>query len=94
MPSLNDGFSVQVSKNADEQPTGMEICLGTDKGSYMLSVDDKQQLLQVFSPVSSNVYRYKYDMNNQQWIDQSDGHILLELLVREIMRVCNGMPSL
>ncbi len=94
MSSLNTGFRVDVSTNDQEQVSSMEICLGPEKGSYMINIDDKQQILQVFSPVSSNVYNYKYDVNNQRWIDQSDGHIFLELLVRELMKVLNGMPSL
>lgn len=54
-----------------------------DKGQYSLQKAGDAQLL-LFSPMSGPLY-YKYDPENNWWKNSTDGHLLVELLVRELM---------
>jgi len=52
------------------------------KGQYSLQVEGEQLLL--FSAASGPRY-YVYDAENDWWYNKEDGHLLIELLVRELM---------
>ena len=52
------------------------------KGQYSLQVEGDRLLL--FSAVSGPRY-YSYDESNDWWYNADDGHLLVELLVRELM---------
>ena len=54
-----------------------------DKGTYSLQATDGGQLL-LFSPVAGPKY-YNYDAGNGWWSCPQDGHLMIELLVRELM---------
>ncbi|KAL1524751.1 hypothetical protein AB1Y20_019634 [Prymnesium parvum] len=54
-----------------------------EKGQYSLQEAGSAQLL-LFSPVSGPLY-YQYDAENEWWKNPNDGHLLVELLVRELM---------
>ena len=54
-----------------------------DKGQYSLQAMGADQLL-LFSPVVGPKY-YSYDPANRWWCSAEDGHLLDELLVRELM---------
>ena len=53
-----------------------------DKGQYSLQAQGERLLL--FSPISGPKY-YSYDAGNGWWSAPDDGHLLEELLVRELM---------
>jgi frataxin-like iron-binding protein CyaY len=53
------------------------------KGQYSLQPAEDEQLL-LFSPISGPKY-YAYDTSNRWWCAVDDGHLLDELLVRELM---------
>lgn len=57
-----------------------------DKGQYSLQAADGGQLL-LFSALSGPKY-YTFDAGNGWWVAKDDGHVLDELLVRELMRTC------
>lgn len=52
------------------------------KGQYSLQVEGETLLL--FSAASGPRY-YVYDADNDWWRNPDDGHLLVELLVRELM---------
>ena len=54
------------------------------KGQYSLEAAGDQLLL--FSPITGPIY-YKYDDAARWWVAVSDGHLLEELLVRELMHI-------
>eukprot|EP00966_Prymnesium_polylepis_P308414 7127283-Prymnesium_polylepis.1 len=54
------------------------------KGQYSLQVAGQQLLL--FSPITGPVY-YNYDAENEWWSNANDGHLMVELLVRELMHI-------
>lgn len=51
------------------------------------------QKLTMFSPVSTAVYSYSFDKGNDAWVSDDDGHLLVELLTRELMSSCSGFPD-
>jgi frataxin-like iron-binding protein CyaY len=59
----------------------MSLDLG-DKGQYSLQPDGERLLL--FSPVVGPKH-YTWDAANGWWSSPEDGHLLVELLVRELM---------
>ena len=56
-----------------------------DKGFYSLQAQPDGQLL-LFSPITGPLY-YKYDPANKWWDNPNDGHLMVELLVRELMHI-------
>ena len=62
------------------------------KGQYWLSQvagqkgQKGQQQLQLFSPISGPQL-YRFDAANGWWANEADGHLLHDLLVREIMHI-------
>jgi|EP00900_Chrysochromulina_parva_P019651 hypothetical protein len=55
------------------------------KGQYSLEVAPGDKLL-LFSPITGPKY-YKYDPQNRWWAAVDDGHLLEEILVRELMHI-------
>jgi frataxin-like iron-binding protein CyaY len=55
-----------------------------DKGQYSLQPEGTRLLL--FSALSGPKY-YAFDSGNRWWAAEDDGHLLDELLVRELMHV-------
>lgn len=45
------------------------------------------------SPVSAAAYTYAYHPEQQRWECTADGHLLIELLVRELTPICRGYPN-
>ena len=62
----------------------LTLDLGSAKGQYTFQEFNGQLLL--FSPLSGPKY-YTYDAGNRWWCAIDDGHLLDELLVRELMHV-------
>ena len=56
------------------------------KGQYSLSQVAGQQQLMLFSPISGP-QMYRFDADNGWWANELDGHLLNDLLVREIMHI-------
>ena len=70
---------------------GLELDLG-DKGWYTLEAAQGGLLL-LFSPLSGPKY-YEYDEGNDWWVNREDGHLLAELLVRELMHITSVCVNL
>ena len=56
-----------------------------EKGYYSLQAQPDGQLL-LFSPITGPLY-YVHDPANKWWASPNDGHLLVELLVRELMHI-------
>ena len=56
-----------------------------DKGYYSLQAQPDGQLL-LFSPITGPLY-YTHDPENKWWANPNDGHLMVELLVRELMHI-------
>ena len=62
-------------------------------GTYEISVESAQQRLLLFSPVSG-VFKYEWNGSKEAWVSENDQHFLVELLVRELLKYCQGVPKL
>jgi frataxin-like iron-binding protein CyaY len=85
MREVNHGFVVSYTSDS------MQVDLGAGKGCYTLN--KKLNELQVISPISASVYVYRYDVTNDWWVNTDDGHLFIDLFVRELLRSCKGMPN-
>lgn len=61
------------------------------KGQYSLQLEGERLLL--FSATSGPRY-YVYDADNDWWHNPDDGHLLVELLVRELMHTTSACINL
>jgi len=52
-------------------------------------------VVQVMSPVSASAYKYTFCPANLWWTSMDTGspHLLMEILTRELMKVCRGYPN-
>ncbi|GAB5366490.1 hypothetical protein AAMO2058_001148000 [Amorphochlora amoebiformis] len=87
MKDMNDGFEIA------KEELRMTVTIGAP-GSYIFTPDEKKKNIQMFSPISGNVYTYKFDEKSEQWANVNDGHYMIELLTRELMGACSGLPDL
>eukprot|EP00472_Partenskyella_glossopodia_P002155 CAMPEP_0197527554 /NCGR_PEP_ID=MMETSP1318-20131121/22117_1 /TAXON_ID=552666 /ORGANISM="Partenskyella glossopodia, Strain RCC365" /LENGTH=78 /DNA_ID=CAMNT_0043082273 /DNA_START=170 /DNA_END=403 /DNA_ORIENTATION=- len=78
MKESNQGFEIQ------EGPGSLCITIG-NPGSYMFNARPKQKDVQMFSPISGQMYTYRYDKGTSEWISVDDGHLMVELLTRELL---------
>jgi frataxin-like iron-binding protein CyaY len=62
-------------------------------GEYSLTIDEEEQLIVLYSPISGQ-YLYYFNFNDQRWQSQDDEHILEGMLVRDLIKHCNGVPNL
>lgn len=60
-------------------------------GKYYVTMDPKKQTAYVH--IGEGVFDYYYDHDNKKWINCVDGHTLEELLARELIKVCKGLPE-
>ncbi len=44
------------------------------------------------SPVRGE-FKYTYDWTLEQWVDVKDGHLLIDLMTRDLVYTCNGFPK-
>lgn len=61
--------------------------------TFEVAADLRMQVLTVSVPRLGQ-FRYFYDGDNARWVGEADGHLLEELLVRELMRVTKGYLKL
>eukprot|EP00466_Bigelowiella_natans_P015339 jgi/Bigna1/63105/fgenesh1_kg.47_\ len=87
MKTSNDGFAIDI-----DGEESMSVTIGSP-GAYQFTSDAKKKELQMFSPISANVYYYNYDESKQEWVNVNDGHYLVELLTRELLTSCSGLPE-
>jgi len=62
-------------------------------GEYSIKVNEKDQLVYLQSPLSG-INKYYFDTANEKWISSRDKHIMDELVVRELVKHCQGMLNL
>ena len=79
--SLQDIKESNPESTLEIQPSSIKF---TNKGfSLMIERNFSEQSLQVFVG-NGIVHNYFYDLNTERWVCVTDGHLLEELLCREI----------
>ena len=90
MKAHNDIFNIQRSTN--DQGEVLKIILKPSEGQYVLQVDNDLRTLNLMSPISGN-YTYVLCKQTHEFIDMEDNHSLVGMLVRDLIRHCNGLPQ-
>ena len=90
MKAHNDIFNIQRSMN--DQGEVLKIILKPSEGQYVLQVDNDFFSLTLMSPISGN-YTYVLCKQTHEFIDMEDNHSLVGMLVRDLIRHCNGLPQ-
>ena len=91
MEGCNDVFEVNVTR-LEEHVWELTINLKPGDGIYTLSVDAGNFSLLLSSPISG-CYSYVLCAKTGEWAGEDDGHSLIGLLVRDLIRQCNGYPA-
>jgi frataxin-like iron-binding protein CyaY len=94
LPSLSLSLC-QVNRDFDLRVDSdrLSLTLSPSIGSYELSIDRPNQRLILFSP-SSGIFKYEWSTRHESWVNETDEHFLVELLVRELLKHCQGVPKL
>lgn len=67
--------------------------LGPVIGQYTVQVDLEQGIVVLQSPISGQM-AYVLSRSNNKWVGKDDGHDLEGMLVRDLIKQCNGLPNL
>ena len=88
-PGLHVTEGVEMIVQLPDNQLGGQV---TGGGVYTIWRDDEQRCVHLKSPFSG-YYMYHFDTENGCWMSDKESHNLLELLLRELIIVCNGLPS-
>lgn len=91
MKEKNEIFVV-TRRWEDLGPT-LSIDLSPKDGSYIVEVNEEEHLLQFSSPISGSQL-YILSQRTGEWVGAEDGHLFEGLLVRDLIRQCQGLPDL
>ena len=90
MKNHNDIFNIHRSSN--EHGETLTIGLAPSEGQYVLQVDEDLLTLSLRSPMSGN-YTYVLCANTNEFVGMEDNHKLEGMIVRDLIRHCNGLPK-
>jgi hypothetical protein len=90
MKAYNEVFNIHISTN--EQGEKLTISLKPSEGQYVLQVDNDMFTLSLLSPMSGS-YTYVLCQQTHEFIGMVDDHSLEGMLVRDLIRHCNGLPQ-
>ncbi len=90
MKAHNDVFNVQRSTN--EQGETLTLSLKPSEGQYVLQADNQLCTLSLRSPMSGK-YTYVLCKNTNKFVGMEDNHSIEGMIVRDLIRHCNGLPQ-
>jgi len=85
--SINDDDTNPLFSNE------LKIHLKPADGVYSIAVDEESMTIFFTSPISGG-HTYILSVETGEWVGTEDGHSLEGLLVRDLIRQCNGVPKL
>ena len=90
MKSKNETFIL----NRSEGDIGeiLTLDLGPTLGNYSIEISNDEHCFEYSSPISGKLL-YVLSSQTGDWVGQNDGHSFEGLLVRDLIRYCNGMPN-
>lgn len=92
-------LALEPMKRANEifvvtrQANSLTITLPPSDGEYSLEIDEDSQSILMQSPLSGK-FCYVLSAVSGEWVNQEDGHSLEGMMVRDLIRQCNGVPKL
>ena len=90
MKAFNEEFI--LTRGSEEMGDFLLLDLGPVLGQYTIQIDLEQHLLLFRSPISGQVV-YILSESTGGWCGEQDGHSFEGLLVRDLIRQCNGVPK-
>ena len=69
------------------------IDLGPKEGSYRIEFSEEDHIFEYTSPISGKII-YNLSASTGEWVGSEDGHSFEGLLVRDLIRQCQGVPKL
>ena len=90
MKAHNEVF--KLTRSSNEEGDNLTIGLKPGEGQYIFQVDEEMCTLTLNSPRSGN-YTYVLCGYTGGFVGMDDGHACEGLLVRDLIRHCNGLPQ-
>jgi hypothetical protein len=91
MKAMNDTFVVERSQG--EMGEVLTIDLGPKEGCYRIEMSEAEHVFEYTSPISGKLL-YILSASTGEWVGSEDGHIFEGLIVRDLIRQCQGLPKL
>jgi len=92
MKKFNDVFDIHLPPKDDTVDRQLTIHLDPRFGSFYLSIDHDNMTVQLTSPISGYL-EYTPSVNGGEWVNTEDSHDLIGIIVRDLIRSCNGLPK-
>jgi len=92
MEKFNDTF-ILTRGVEDDVGEFLLLDIGPVHGQYTVQVDVEQTIVLLVSPISGQ-FAYVLSNSTGEWVGRDDGHSLEGMLVRDLIRQCNGVPKL
>jgi frataxin-like iron-binding protein CyaY len=92
MEKHNDIFIITHTPRNHYMDGSLTLELKPEDGTYRLEVNDESRRIHMTTALSGQ-FHYKY-ASTGEWADELDGHSLVGMLVRDLIRQCNGLPDL
>ena len=86
MKSCNEVFELTSSSEK------LSLKLSPAEGNYAMQVDEINFEILLQTPISGR-FSYVLCAEKGEWVGSEDGHSLEGLLVRDLIRQCNGYPK-
>mmetsp|Transcript_53341 Transcript_53341/g.64278 ORF Transcript_53341/g.64278 Transcript_53341/m.64278 type:complete len:209 (-) Transcript_53341:174-800(-) len=93
MKLCNEVFDVVRESREDGAGGTLRIILRPVDGNYTFDFDETCLTMNLQSPISG-MREYVLCAETGEWLGAEDGHSLEGLLVRDLIRQCNGYPAL
>lgn len=71
----------------------LTINLGPKEGSYRIEINEEECMFEYTSPISGKLL-YVLCSDTGEWVGVEDGHLFEGVLVRDLIRQCQGLPNL
>jgi len=71
----------------------LTVTLRPGDGEYSLEIYEDSHSIMMQTPLSGK-FGYCLSASTSEWVNEEDGHSLEGMLVRDMIRQCNGFPEL
>ena len=85
--AANAGFTIARSAG------GVALRAAGGAPAFDVSVDAAARTVSYVSPKTGARYTYAHEAARGGWVSTADGHLLLEMLARELVYHCKGFPD-
>lgn len=91
MQPLNETFI--IGRSFGDLGEVFSIDLGPKNGKYRIEMSLEEHMFEYTSPVSGK-FLYVLSEDTGEWVGIDDGHLFEGMIVRDLIRQCQGLPKL